>query len=373
MMKKYWEIEFLRGVAALIVVLNHYSFYVFADDQNAPAAMFLHYFHSVVELFFVLSGFVFAPYLLGQMQMSWQRFLVHRVCRIYPLYLVSLFILVLFSRKPLDWSIVLQHVFFVQTMQSMHVATYYSLAYWTLPVEWEFYLLSTLLLAGLSRFAWRQRTLELALLLATLASAGLLIWAGWHLFIESILFFGHTPVLLCEIMMGVWAYWSLQLSGGQNSTAEAKTYRAALLRALQSLDQKWRAWELPMVVGFWLVLLWIYRTDPEINADHFRPLGGFTWASSVMYALLLRWMIRHEVVSLRFPKLCARLGEMSYGLYVFHAAIGAGMVTLFRSLGWSLELALILAMVVGVVVGLLCFHFIEAPMMRWGKQWARRF
>lgn len=373
-MKRYWEIEFLRGVAALIVVLNHYSFYVFADNQNAPAAMFLHYFHSVVELFFVLSGFVFAPYWLGQMRMPWRRFLAHRVFRIYPLYLVSLLILVLFSRKPLDWSIVLQHVFFVQTMHSNEAATYYSLAYWTLPVEWEFYLLSTLLLALLARFAWQPSQLERLALCLTLASAALLIWAGWVLPASAALFFGHTPVLLCEIMMGVWAYWSLQPSGGQKNPAPpSHTFSAKALRFFQTLDQTWRAWELPLVAGFWLVLLWLYWHDPAIDAEHLRPLGGFTWASSVMYALLLRWLIRHEVLSSRFPKFCARLGEMSYGLYVFHAAIGAGMVTLFRSLGWSLEWALMLAMVVGVVVGLLCFRFVEAPMMRWGKQWARRF
>lgn len=365
-MKRYWEVEFLRGVAAILVCWHHYAYWLFAQQPEHDIARFLHFFHSGVDLFFVISGFVFAPYLLGQVQIAWRRFLVHRWFRIYPLYLLSLLILVLFSGKPLDWSMVLQHVFFVQTMQSMEAATYYSLVYWTLPVEWEFYFFSMLLMMVLAKWAWLRRGVVFYLSCLLLLSGLLLIWAGRVLPLQAILFFGHLPVLLCEFLLGSLVFWSLQFSGGQNS--KNLDFGVAFLK---NMDRY--AWELPLVLVFGLGLLWMYWHDPSVNAYNPRPLGGFTWASSGMYALLLRWMIRHEVVSLRFPKLCARLGEMSYGLYVFHAAIGAGMVTLFRSLGWSLELALLLAIVVGVVVGLLCFHFIEAPMMRWGKQWARRF
>lgn len=55
-----WSVELLRGMAALLVVVSHYQHLAGMDFG------ILRFAFSGVDLFFVLSGFVFAPYLFGR-------------------------------------------------------------------------------------------------------------------------------------------------------------------------------------------------------------------------------------------------------------------------------------------------------------------
>jgi peptidoglycan/LPS O-acetylase OafA/YrhL len=74
----------LRGIAAIAVVNMHLSFYygVFHSANVAPA----------VDFFFVLSGFVIAYAYESDLRegLTWGRFLLARIIRLYPLYLLGL-------------------------------------------------------------------------------------------------------------------------------------------------------------------------------------------------------------------------------------------------------------------------------------------
>lgn len=78
-----WSIELLRGIAALMVVFAHY--YALTDINPG----LLTFSFSGVDLFFVISGFVFAPYIFGK-KFIVIPFLIRRFFRIYPLYLAAL-------------------------------------------------------------------------------------------------------------------------------------------------------------------------------------------------------------------------------------------------------------------------------------------
>ena len=103
--KRLEELDSLRGLAALTVVLRHlcnlwlddgmYS----ASEHSRDAFIFLTYpfapGHSAVLLFFILSGFVLAlPFIAGKAQ-SYPVFATRRIFRIYAPYLVVLCIAVL--------------------------------------------------------------------------------------------------------------------------------------------------------------------------------------------------------------------------------------------------------------------------------------
>ena len=79
-------IELYRGIAALMVMLCHYRSIVFGDERNL-----LSFLWTGVDLFFVISGFVFAPHITNA-KIKLNSFFIRRFFRIYPLYFLSLWI-----------------------------------------------------------------------------------------------------------------------------------------------------------------------------------------------------------------------------------------------------------------------------------------
>ncbi len=96
--KHYPELDALRGAAATVVLFNHF-YQVWLSTSHPhwmsrpkliPPLWLLVDGHASVILFFLLSGFVLTlPSLRGSQQPYW-RYLVRRVCRIYPPYLTGL-------------------------------------------------------------------------------------------------------------------------------------------------------------------------------------------------------------------------------------------------------------------------------------------
>ncbi len=134
-------VEGFRGLAAMMVLAHHYSY--LTDDTLTRG--WLHFFHSGVDLFFVITGLLFAPYLLGEVQQSVRAFAIRRAFRLYPLFLLSIAVAVL-----KDWGeregmgiAVVKHLLFLQALPLFDLENvgFFSLIYWTLPVEVMFYAL----------------------------------------------------------------------------------------------------------------------------------------------------------------------------------------------------------------------------------------
>lgn len=92
------EIDAIRGLAALIVAFIFHQHYLTGQFQSGPldglpVFSFLHKHGWVaVDLFFVISGFIFAHVYIrtGRLQVSGFRFFWARFARLYPLHLVTL-------------------------------------------------------------------------------------------------------------------------------------------------------------------------------------------------------------------------------------------------------------------------------------------
>src|SRR5208337_4752254 len=89
--KRIPELDGLRGLAILLVILCHY----FSGDQSAGFGFFAHYFlralafgWSGVDLFFVLSGFLIGGILLESRNSPsyFRTFYLRRIHRIVPIY-----------------------------------------------------------------------------------------------------------------------------------------------------------------------------------------------------------------------------------------------------------------------------------------------
>ena len=136
-----------------------------------------------VTLFFVLSGFLlFMPYakalLFDAPWPSIRRYYVRRIFRILPGYYISLALLILFTHREylnLDhWRQLLLFITFF--MDSSH-STYQAIngPFWTLAVEWQFYMILPILALG---FRWiaQRGSLQRRLTCLWLSLLGLIAW-----------------------------------------------------------------------------------------------------------------------------------------------------------------------------------------------------
>jgi peptidoglycan/LPS O-acetylase OafA/YrhL len=152
-----YVLDGVRAIACLSVVMFHINLITTNDiplwkPQSVPALLSAIAFSgdTGVTLFFVLSGFLlFLPYaksLLfndGAWPSTWQ-FYMRRALRILPVYYLSLFLMILFFRPAYFHVDHLRQLFLFLTMfMDSSTTTYKQIngPFWTLAVEWQFYLL----------------------------------------------------------------------------------------------------------------------------------------------------------------------------------------------------------------------------------------
>lgn len=108
--KYFFSLDAIRGFAALIVVLCHWQFFFYTDYTTMPSAVsemplplysWLSVFYNLafyaVDLFFLLSGFIFFWFYgdkISSRETSFNNFISYRVTRLYPIHFVTLVALV---------------------------------------------------------------------------------------------------------------------------------------------------------------------------------------------------------------------------------------------------------------------------------------
>lgn len=181
-MKFNQDINGLRGVAILAVLLFHFRVPGFGGGFVG------------VDIFFVISGFLLSDIILGKLQagsFSLLGFFMHRVRRIVPALYVMLACCLLLGwwwLAPADYKELGKETAYASLFITNHLfvrdsgyfateaASKLLLHTWTLGVEWQFYLLLPLLLAGIWRFGVRH--LKSLILLLALISLGLSIFGA---------------------------------------------------------------------------------------------------------------------------------------------------------------------------------------------------
>jgi peptidoglycan/LPS O-acetylase OafA/YrhL len=335
-------IDGVRGIAALAVLLYHYVhfFMAGADRQRAPRYLELypahdllaplyHYGFYAVQVFWLISGFVFAHVYYGHAGGT-RGFFVNRLARLYPLHLLTLFVvaglqLVALGRlgyTPIygnfDWS----HFAFQLVMAGDWVRTGFSFngPFWSVSVVIVVYALF-----WLSRGAVGRSGLPLLVAIVAVCFFADLEWgAQTRVFACGYYFFiGST---LCRLWRGPWGTgWRLALlAAGCAATGAIATAAAG--------------------VPGWLI-------------------GGIPGFFGVLF-LLLASAEKSAPAMLR--RACEWLGENTYGVYLWHFPIQLTLILLLLPAnverlaqhGWFL--ALYIALAVGIAR--LSFVRFERPM-----------
>jgi len=353
-------IEAWRGVAAWLVVYTH--FWAFSGT-DWPA---LRLAHTGVNLFFVVSGFVFAPYLFGR-PLNGKAHAVRRFFRLYPAYVVAVGVYVAMKAQagqPLLY--VAEHLTFLH-VQSKEMAFYYNPPFWSLPAEVEFYLVLPLL-AGLMRTAdyWWGPNGQRALFWLMLAGAAAARWAlGWASDGQAqngaFIALHHLPGVLVEFLLGAvaWKVSSHSLS------------RLSML-GLGSAG----------LLGWGVLALWFGAVgDAGVTASPLRGLLGAV--AAVCFAALVASTVRTGAPAASVPQalpagagvwrgLALWAGRLSYGVYLFHMAalhLAQGWAAAW---GWGTGGTRWLAVTLTLGIAAVMYLAWEDPWRRFGRRWAAK-
>ena len=152
-------VDQLRGFAALLIVFYH-GYHVISyhllygepyksdkwPDATNPLHAFLIEGHTAVAMFMVLSGFIFTIGSFGK-HVSYKQFLKNRFLRTYPLFLFLLMVGMIAAPQNISLNGVLKTVFFMSNANGAFHSGSFTAMFWTVAVEWHFYLAFPLLLA----------------------------------------------------------------------------------------------------------------------------------------------------------------------------------------------------------------------------------
>jgi peptidoglycan/LPS O-acetylase OafA/YrhL len=319
------DLDALRGLAALSVVLFHYTWRytdMVPDGTGLPYG--LPWAQHGVEVFFGISGFVI--FMTLRRTKTIMDFVVARFARLYPAYWVGIVITTLavalsgMDELRIPAAAVIINFSMLQGHFSLpHVDG----AYWSLGVELGFY--ATMLVI------WRLRLLDrIELVLCAWVMLRLLWWyfpsmpwrLGYFLIVEYVPFF----------IIGIAGYrvWSGERKWVQQAPLLTLTFFSIIIA-----DKQMFAW----VFGVSLIIFALLTAD---------KLKG----------------LRHPVL--------LWLGSISYTLYLVHQNMGYAIIRSIEGWGGSPWLAVAVALITALGVATAMTRWIEKPTLRMIRAgWAR--
>ena len=160
-------LDHLRGFAALLIVCYHGVHLIgyplrhsqpFAPAEllqtwpqtSNPLVALLFEGHTAVALFLVLSGFIFTYGSLNK-TIVYHRFIINRLLRTYPLFVLLLLTGVFAFPERFDFSAFVQMLLGFSNAQGAMDLKSFSAMFWAIAVEWQFYLIFPLLLVIFQR------------------------------------------------------------------------------------------------------------------------------------------------------------------------------------------------------------------------------
>jgi peptidoglycan/LPS O-acetylase OafA/YrhL len=306
----------LRGFAALAVCWFHFTY-----GQTHWLKWSGQYGWLGVHTFFVISGFII-PYSLYQYRYTirdYFRFLGKRLARLHPPYLASIVVVVVLylavsaafphaGIPPLDLSFrqFAYHFFYLNDFVGRD---WLNVAYWTLSIELQWYLLLGVTFPLLCNRNW----------LFQIAGAMLML-IGYRLVPSQHIIFHSVPIFL----IGVFVF----------------QYRLGLSSA-------------------WRMLLSIAAMFALMKTPIGMPVAIVSSCTGLLIAFATlenRW--------------CNRLGEISYSLYLLHIPVGLNVLSFLSRLPYSGSYLVVIDLAVVVVclyASWLFYRWIESPSQRWSS------
>ena len=311
-MKRLDSLDALRGVAALLVVVQHVL------ERATPDLLLLRTCHLgllAVEVFFLLSGFVVPSSLAGPQPL--RRFAISRVARLIPALWLSVAVMAVINHGTAP-QIAANMAMLAQPLGFERLSS----VYWTLTYELAFYFACAALYAcGLLSNPRVIGAMVLTALLLALANFAPLIYGAYLLF---------GLLLRIDLVEG---------------DRQARPWTVGCLIAL-------------LAMGCYYGLM---ARSGDLHVDGLPRMTGMVLAPLVFLGVVVwrpqpaRWLVW--------------LGAISYSLYLFHEAL---IDIAYPLLASNRMVYGVLVIVGSVVVAALVHHFVEKPCIALGKRLARQ-
>ncbi|MBO1579742.1 acyltransferase [Bacillus sp. XF8] len=373
MTRRYKELDSLRGIAAIIVLIGHFLALFPILGKKIMYSTFGVYFpilwqgHSAVIIFFVLSGFVLSlPFYKG-MKFNYLGYLMKRFCRIYLPYIVILFIAIgikvgIHSKIGtipglVQWGLwnievsfnrVINHILFLGEFNS----DAFIMVIWSLVHEMRISIVFPLIIFLLLRVNWKV-SIGIAMFLSAIG----------YLLMKNIPSEFNMPVSTNYFV--TLHYSSMFIIG-----ALLAKNREYLINKIINLKVKY----LLLPLG---ILFFNYPRIPFMILS--KLIGEIDYT---LYLVIIDWyicfgaclIILSALSSKRFSKLLRMkpvhfIGEISYSLYLVHPIV---LLTTVHMLYGKISIPFILfiAFLFTIVVSVLCHKFIEIPSIKIGRKLA---
>lgn len=322
--KRLLELDVFRGIAALGIVLFHYTVrYNELYGHSQALIMSFPYARKGVELFFIMSGFL----ILISLERTKRSldFIIGRFARLYPAYWVAViltFSLVAVAGLPgraVNWNEALINLTMFQELFNVpHVDG----AYWTLQIELNFYIIMLIfyqkkLLKDIDSIAvaW----LGLMAIAIGLENYNILTFSK---IFKTIFLLDYANLFIAGIMF-------------------YKIYREKInLQKLTTI----------------LLCLFVYKLDHD-------------WFSTVGLTLLfvvLYLMIRGSLTFIKFKPLIF-LGTISYSLYLVHQNMGYVVIRTLERFSVNPHISIFIALVLSILIATAITFLVEQPMLHFIK------
>lgn len=352
----------LRGIAALAVVLFHwYQIFPAASGSIAPYFPDNSIFNPVsylgfgwigVPLFFVLSGYILGAQVIAHTPSRefLTRFWSRRFTRIYPAVWLHLICLLVASQylprliEPDMWETLFwQFTLWINMPPNMQAPI--SNVMWTLPIELSFYLILPFIGALSRRIDCR------VLLLSALA-----ITLGWRTFVMTWQQVPHYTAVLPWLDLLPGTLFTFMVGYSLNFLPENVSRKVVVagLSVATAVFMALLQWQLVLNevywTGHWILIVWPACVAAALGAMVYfcsRPAADIAWLS----APTMIW-----------------LGNISFGIYLWHYPIMRGMFYLFKDEWASVSmsaLALPIALLVTLPIATLSYRLVERPLMGW--------
>lgn len=342
---KILSIQYLRGIAAILVVLFHSTALIGPDWKD-----FLKNGMVGVDVFFIMSGFIIYYITTNRSELTPKNFITKRVLRIFPPFFIVWLIVSCVSYQNAPFVNVIKSLFLFHVDYNSSAPAYkFNMIgpAWTLSYEIYFY--GLFCVAGLMSHKYRGLICSLFLLLIPVAlqlyfnnSFSYAANIKAEFILTSLL---QSPLKILSNAM-LWEF-----IGGILLAYIFMNYRSKLNNFNKSIR-----WALALA----LIGIFIYQIFFSIA--HAQGIGGLFWPSMCLVAgaLVAEDLIHINIKPLSF------LGDISYSLYLVHWSTIKVIVTYYPG-SWNNQygiMGLISYLALAIFISYLLYKFIEKPSIK---------